>query len=67
LQVARKLMRAAMELGVVVYPAAGMAGERGGDAVMVAPPFVIGDAEVELITGTLRRCFDQLWNNLPRD
>ncbi len=64
LQMARHLMRAAIELGLAVYPAAGMAGEQGGDAIMIAPPFVIGDAEVEFIAATLRRCFDAAARNL---
>lgn len=64
LQVARRLLRCAMELGLVVYAATAMAGDRGGDAVMIAPPFVIGDAEVEFIATTLRRCFDSTWQNL---
>jgi adenosylmethionine-8-amino-7-oxononanoate aminotransferase len=64
LHVARKLLRRAMELGVVLYPASGMAGDQGGDAVMIAPPFVIGEPEVDLIVKTLRRCFDSLWETL---
>jgi len=64
LHAARTLLRHAMELGVVLYPASGMAGERGGDAIMIAPPFVISDAEVELIATTLRRAFDSTWQNL---
>jgi adenosylmethionine-8-amino-7-oxononanoate aminotransferase len=55
---ARKLLRAAMDLGLVVYPAAGMAGEQGGDALMVAPPLIIGEAEAGFIATTLRRCLD---------
>jgi adenosylmethionine-8-amino-7-oxononanoate aminotransferase len=66
LNVARKVLRAAMELGLCVYSATGMAGDQGGDAVMIAPPFVIGDSEVEFIVTTLRRCFDSTWQNLPR-
>ena len=65
MQVARKLVRAATDLGVAIYPAAGMAAEQGGDAVMIAPPFVIGDAEVELIAGALRQSFDSVHRSLP--
>lgn len=57
-QMARKVVSAALDLGLAIYPAAGMAGDQGGDAVMVAPPFVIGDTEVEFIATTLRRSFD---------
>jgi len=64
MHVGRKLVRAAMERGVAVYPAAGMAAEQGGDAVMIAPPFVIGDAEIELITTALRQSFDSVHQGL---
>lgn len=57
-QMVRKVLGTALELGLAAYPAAGMAGDRGGDAVMVAPPFVIGDMEVEFIATTLRRSLD---------
>jgi adenosylmethionine-8-amino-7-oxononanoate aminotransferase len=67
LHVSRKLLRRAMELGVVLYPASGMAGDQGGDAIMIAPPFVIGQAEVDLIAKTLRQCFDALWASLPHN
>jgi adenosylmethionine-8-amino-7-oxononanoate aminotransferase len=60
MQVARKLVRAATDLDVAIYPSAGMAAEQGGDAVMIAPPFVIGDAEVELIVAALRQSFDSV-------
>jgi adenosylmethionine-8-amino-7-oxononanoate aminotransferase len=64
LHVTRKLMRAAMERGVSLYPSIGMAGERGGDAIMVAPPLVIGDEEVELIANALRYAFDSTYKSL---
>ena len=64
LHVTRKLMRAAMERGVSLYPSVGMAGERGGDAIMVAPPLVIGDEEVELIANALRYAFDSTYKSL---
>ena len=62
-QMARKVLRAALDLGLSAYPAAGMAGEQGGDAIMVAPPFVIGDTEVEFIATTLRRSFDAAFSD----
>jgi adenosylmethionine-8-amino-7-oxononanoate aminotransferase len=67
LRVARRVLARAMEQGLIVYQAAGMAGEQGGDALMVAPPFVIGDTEVEFIAKTLRQSADAVWQNLPRE
>ena len=47
--------------GVFVYPAiAGMAGAAGGDGFLVAPPFVIGDPEIELIVTALRKSLDDV-------
>ncbi len=65
LHAARKVLSAAMERGLILYPAAGMAGVGGGDAIMIAPPFVIGEAEVEFIAATLRQCFDTVRRTLP--
>ena len=36
------LVAAGLKRGLFVYPATGMAGPAGGDAMMVTPPFVIG-------------------------
>ncbi len=49
-----RVLGAAVRRGLFFYPATGMAGERGGDAIMIAPPFVIGDGEVDFIVGTVR-------------
>jgi adenosylmethionine-8-amino-7-oxononanoate aminotransferase len=38
-----------------------MAGAAGGDAMMIAPPFVIGDKEVEFIVNTARAALDEVY------
>jgi len=55
-----RVMAAALRRGLFVYPASGMAGERGGDGFIVAPPFVIGDQEIEFIAQTLRLTLDEI-------
>jgi adenosylmethionine-8-amino-7-oxononanoate aminotransferase len=37
-----------------------MAGDGRGDAVMVTPPFIIGDEEIDIIATTLRSAFDEV-------
>jgi adenosylmethionine-8-amino-7-oxononanoate aminotransferase len=37
-----------------------MAGDKGGDAVMITPPFIIGDAEIEFIATTLRAAVEDI-------
>jgi adenosylmethionine-8-amino-7-oxononanoate aminotransferase len=41
-----------------------MAGKAGGDAMMITPPFIIGDAEIELIVRTARAALDEIQPNL---
>ena len=45
-----RLVRHALERGLLIYPAAG-ALEGAGDAVMIAPPLTIGAAEVDTLVG----------------
>jgi adenosylmethionine-8-amino-7-oxononanoate aminotransferase len=60
LQVTSRVIGAALKHGLFVYPSTGMAGIAGGDGVMVAPPFVIGDAEIGYIVRNLRGALDEV-------
>ena len=62
-----RVMAAALRRGLFVYPATGMAEERGGDGFMVAPPFVIGDEEIEFIAHTLRATLDEVSSGLSAE
>ncbi|MGH7906272.1 MAG: aspartate aminotransferase family protein [Candidatus Binataceae bacterium] len=59
-RVTRRVIEAALERGLFVYPSSGMAGKAGGDAVMITPPFIIGDPEIDFIVATLRSTFDSV-------
>jgi adenosylmethionine-8-amino-7-oxononanoate aminotransferase len=63
-RVITKVLAAAMKHGLFVYPASGMAGRAGGDTVMVTPPFVIGEAEIEYIVNNLRTALDEVYSGL---
>jgi adenosylmethionine-8-amino-7-oxononanoate aminotransferase len=63
MKVASKTVAAGLKHGLFVYPATGMA-RPGGDAVMVAPPFVIGNGEIEYIVRTLRATLDDVYTGL---
>jgi adenosylmethionine-8-amino-7-oxononanoate aminotransferase len=63
-RVTMRVIDAALEQGLFVYPSRGMAGPAGGDAVMITPPFVIGDDEIGFITRTLRAAFDEVMSSL---
>jgi len=45
----------ALEAGLVTYPSGGCATGTDGDAVMLAPPFVAAEAELDEMTATLAR------------
>lgn len=48
-----KIKAAAMEEGLMVYPAGGTADGKAGDHVLLAPPFIIGETEVDIIVDRL--------------
>ena len=54
------LLGAAIRRGLFFYPATGMAGAAGGDAMMIAPPFVVGDPEIEFIVRTTRDALEEV-------
>jgi adenosylmethionine-8-amino-7-oxononanoate aminotransferase len=60
LRVTNRLIAAALQHGLFVYPTSGMAGKAGGDGVMVTPPFVIGPPEIDYIVTNLRAALDEV-------
>jgi adenosylmethionine-8-amino-7-oxononanoate aminotransferase len=51
--VAAKVKRAAFEAGLICYPMSGTIDGRSGDHVLLAPPFIIGDDEIEELVDKL--------------
>lgn len=65
MRVTSRVIAAALKRGLFVYPSVGMAGrEAGGDAVMITPPFVIGESEIEYIVRNLRAALDEVYPSL---
>ncbi len=60
LRITSRLVGAALKHGLFVYPTSGMAGAAGGDGVMIAPPFVIGPAEIDYLIGNLHAALDEV-------
>jgi adenosylmethionine-8-amino-7-oxononanoate aminotransferase len=63
-KVTNRVLGAAVRRGLFFYPASGMAGKAGGDAMMIAPPFIIGDPEIEFIVRTARDALEEIRPNL---
>ncbi|KAI1665825.1 Aminotransferase [Pyrenophora tritici-repentis] len=53
------LQLAAFDLGVAVYPGVGTVDGLKGDHVLVAPPYTVTDAELDIIVSTLRKAYDK--------
>ncbi|MEM6972776.1 MAG: aspartate aminotransferase family protein [Pseudomonadota bacterium] len=60
LGVATKLKKAAFEAGLMVYPMAGTVDGRNGDHVLIAPPFILTDGQIEEIVTPLRTALDRV-------
>jgi len=59
-KLAARLKSAAMDQGLVIYPASGTVDGRLGDHVLIAPPFIIKDAEIDDLVGRLDRALDRV-------
>ena len=53
-----RIKAAAMQQGLIVYPAGGTLNGREGDHILIAPPFIIEDAEIEELVGKLSLALD---------
>ncbi len=65
LKTANKVLGAAVKRGLFVYPSTGMAGPAGGDAIMITPPFIVNDNDIDFIVSTARAALDDVKPNLP--
>ena len=65
LKTANKVLGAAVKRGLFVYPSTGMAGPAGGDAIMITPPFIVNDNDIDFIVNTARAALDDVKPNLP--
>jgi adenosylmethionine-8-amino-7-oxononanoate aminotransferase len=57
--IARRLKARAMENGLICYPFAGTVDGRRGDHVLLAPPFIIAEAQLDELCGKLSRSLDE--------
>jgi adenosylmethionine-8-amino-7-oxononanoate aminotransferase len=61
---AERVTRAAKELGLLVYPSTGCVDGVDGDVVMLGPPFIVTDAQLETIVGRLATAISTLETTL---
>jgi adenosylmethionine-8-amino-7-oxononanoate aminotransferase len=54
-----KVQLAAFEMGVAVYPGAGTADGIEGDHVLIAPPYTVSEAELEIVVTVLKNAYDK--------
>ncbi|MFN3146415.1 MAG: hypothetical protein ACE368_14820 [Paracoccaceae bacterium] len=48
----------AMDAGLICYPAGGTVDGRNGDHVLLAPPFIISEAEIDMLVDRLACAVD---------
>lgn len=57
-KLAARLKEAAMQEGLICYPMAGTIDGKMGDHVLIAPPFIMNDAQVDELVGKLSKAVD---------
>ena len=60
LHVHQKIKQQAMENGLMCYPMGGTLDGKSGDHVLLAPPFIASESELELMAQTLGRVIDNV-------
>ncbi|MFK7967298.1 MAG: aspartate aminotransferase family protein [Burkholderiaceae bacterium] len=60
LGVHKKVKAAALDAGLICYPSGGTQDGRVGDHVLLAPPFIISDAQIDELVGKLAQAIDQV-------
>jgi len=63
---ARRVASVAFENGLIVYPVAGCADGVAGDLVLVAPPFIITEAQMDEVVHLLREAVLEVSGNSTR-
>ena len=58
LRLAANIKKAAFENGLICYPMAGTRDGVNGDHVLLAPPFIIDDSQIEELIGKLASAID---------
>jgi adenosylmethionine-8-amino-7-oxononanoate aminotransferase len=54
-----KVKSLAMEEGLICYPSGGTADGHNGDHVLIAPPYIVSDAELDEMVDKLSRAIDR--------
>ena len=65
LQVHARIKQSALRRGLAVYPSGGCVDGRRGDHALLAPPFIVSEAQIGEVVDTLRRAVDDAIAALP--
>jgi adenosylmethionine-8-amino-7-oxononanoate aminotransferase len=57
-RIAARIKAAAFDAGLVCYPMAGTVDGRSGDHILLAPPFIMTEDELDELVDKLGRAFD---------
>jgi adenosylmethionine-8-amino-7-oxononanoate aminotransferase len=49
-----------MEMGILLYPGHGSVAGGRGDHLMIAPPYIVTEGQIDLILETLRQAIQQI-------
>ena len=58
--IAGRVAQEAMEAGAVTYPIQGCVDGDVGDHILIAPPFIVVEKEIQLIVGALESAIERL-------
>ena len=65
-QISERLFEASRNCGLIVYPGKGTLDGIMGDHILIAPPFIIEESEIDFLVETLNTCIEQVFAALPQ-
>ncbi|MGY3572153.1 aspartate aminotransferase family protein [Vibrio paucivorans] len=65
LQLNKRIKSQAMANGLMVYPMGGTIDGKQGDHILLAPPYIITEAEIEILVDKLSLTLEQVFSDLP--
>ncbi len=65
LKIHARIKETAMAEGLLCYPMGGTLDGRSGDHILLAPPFIVSESQLQTIADTLKKVIDEVTRNAP--
>ncbi|MCM3569357.1 hypothetical protein [Neobacillus mesonae] len=65
-KIAEKVAETCFDLGLVVYPGSGNVNGKNGDTLLIAPPFIITEDEIQELTEKFKQAIEMVESSINK-